>query len=679
MSSDEQRNASTGSAASSVSSGTAIGTGGAASFGGTAPTGPGVPAGATGSASADVVSPGQVLDGRYRIVAKLGEGGMGEVYAAEHVHIEKRVAVKLLRHEILANPEAVTRFRQEARSASSIGHKNIISIEDFGKLTDGRIYLCMELLEGEPLNDLLEQPLGPERILNILIQTCHGLAAAHEKGIVHRDMKPENIFVTIAPDGTEIPKLLDFGIAKVSGNDGDNGLTRTGTIFGTPFYMSPEQALGQRVDHRADIYAMGVIMYECFAGSIPFSGESFMGILTKHITAEPDPPARRALENGRTIPPGIEPIILHAMRKEPDQRYQTMAELIEALIAVHRNLAGPGMSGYMEPHVMGSAALPGLRYGSSGQQSPTPVPQTHRHPSQPVPLLDADGRPATPTPTPHRPGSSTPAPYTADASHTPMPVSASPTGSQHAQPLIPGASPGASADFGPAPRRSSLGLVLAVLAVLLLGGAAGAYVLTDGFRGGLAGLGGEGDGELGGELAGNIGDGTDGDIGDGDFGGHDPVPTPVGAGTEDADAGPAHGADDRGGEPPNGTNDGTDPDGAYISTIVLLNADPEATVFLEGVLVGKTPVNVRVKPGEVKSLVLRRSGYLDAEIELDDSAPKRTVELERKRRRGGGRAGRGGDDDDDPRGTDKPRDPDKPTEPVKDPKKGVGELALPLE
>ncbi|MBA2540505.1 MAG: serine/threonine protein kinase, partial [Deltaproteobacteria bacterium] len=181
---------------------------------------------------------GEVLDNRYRITRKLGEGGMGEVYAADHIHIEKKFAIKLLRPEIVSNPEAVSRFRQEARSSSSIGHRNIIAIEDFGTLNDGRIYMCMELLNGAALNDLITTPQPVERLLNILIQTGHGLAAAHAKNIVHRDMKPENIFVCFQGN-EDIPKILDFGIAKVSGNDGQNNLTRTGTIFGTPFYMAP--------------------------------------------------------------------------------------------------------------------------------------------------------------------------------------------------------------------------------------------------------------------------------------------------------------------------------------------------------------------------------------------------------------------------------------------------------
>ncbi|HTM22513.1 MAG TPA: serine/threonine-protein kinase, partial [Kofleriaceae bacterium] len=166
---------------------------------------------------------GHVLDGRYKVISKLGEGGMGEVYAAEHVHIDKRVAIKLLRPEIVANEEAVRRFQQEARSASSLKNRNIIGIEDFGRLPDGRIYMCMELLDGKALNDLIADPIPADRLLNILIQTGHGLAAAHAKNIVHRDMKPENIFVTREGD-QDVPKLLDFGIAKVSQQEGSNHL-----------------------------------------------------------------------------------------------------------------------------------------------------------------------------------------------------------------------------------------------------------------------------------------------------------------------------------------------------------------------------------------------------------------------------------------------------------------------
>lgn len=308
---------------------------------------------------------GQTLDGRFRIVRLIGEGGMGEVYEAEHLHIERKVAIKLLKPEIVSNEEAVTRFRLEARASSSIGHRNIIKIDDFVVLADGRIYMSMELLSGAPLNELIRTPVAPERLLDILIQTGHGLAAAHAKSIVHRDMKPENIFVTIGPDGEDIPKILDFGIAKVSGNEGQNHLTRTGTIFGTPYYMAPEQALGNPVDARTDIYAVGVILYECFSGSLPFQGESFMGILTQHITTEPEPVAQRAAKAGRTLPQGLAETVARAMQKDPVQRFQTMTEFVNALIEVYRGVMGPGMTAYMES-ATDAASAPPVR--------PTPMP-----------------------------------------------------------------------------------------------------------------------------------------------------------------------------------------------------------------------------------------------------------------------------------------------------------------
>ncbi len=430
------------------------------------------------SGSFDQLAPpsliGEVLDGRYRLVKKLGEGGMGEVYAAEHVHIEKRFAVKLLRQEIVSNKEAVVRFRQEARSASSIGHRNIIAIEDFGELPDGRIYMCMELLNGAPLNDLIRQPMSAERLVNILIQTGHGLAAAHAKGIIHRDMKPENVFVTTTPTGEDIPKLLDFGIAKVAGNDGQNNLTRTGTIFGTPYYMAPEQALGNAVDARTDIYAMGVIMYEVFAGSLPFQGESFMGILTQHITTEPEPIAQRAAKAGRQLPPGIEGIVLRCMQKDPNNRFASMDELVQALVNVYRAVAGAGMSSYMEAFPQSSAS-------SSVPVNYTPPPMTGPGPhGTPMP-----GPHNTPPPGPHGMGG----PMTGPQGYpqggvggpqgmrgTPPPgfQPPGPSGSHSAVPARPGTGPyGAYDPSGSSvipQKKSKAGLIAAIIIVLVVVG-----------------------------------------------------------------------------------------------------------------------------------------------------------------------------------------------------------------
>jgi serine/threonine-protein kinase len=276
---------------------------------------------------------GQVLADRYRVVRLIGEGGMGQVYEAQHVNINKRFALKLLRPEIVSNVEAVARFRQEAWSASSIGHENIIEIEDFATLPSGSVYLAMEFLEGKALSERMREEPPPSfgESLDIMLQVASGLAAAHDKGIVHRDMKPENVFLT-QKHGRPRVKILDFGIAKVSGAEGNKSLTRTGTIFGTPHYMSPEQALGKPLDHRADIYSVGVIMYELFTGKVPFEAESFMGILTKHITTQPMPPRQAAPE--RQIPEAIEAVILRALAKEAEERYQSMAELAGDLAAI---------------------------------------------------------------------------------------------------------------------------------------------------------------------------------------------------------------------------------------------------------------------------------------------------------------------------------------------------------
>ena len=283
---------------------------------------------------------GQILDGRYRILRKLGEGAMGEVYAAEHVAIGKKFAIKLLHPETVSNPEALTRLFQRARSASLITHRNIVEIIDFGQLTDGRVYLSMELLEGAPLGDLTTQPIGVDRLLNILLQAGQGLAAAHARGIIHRDLRPENIFVTTGPRGEDVPKLLDLGIAKVPGDD--RNATRAGTISGTPSYLAPEQAMGRPVDARTDVYALGAIMYECFTGTLPFQGDSFMDILTQQITTEPEPVAQRAARAGRQLPPGLAETITRCLQKDPAQRFQTMDELVTALSQIPHGVVGSG-------------------------------------------------------------------------------------------------------------------------------------------------------------------------------------------------------------------------------------------------------------------------------------------------------------------------------------------------
>jgi hypothetical protein len=289
---------------------------------------------------------GQVLDGRYRIVRKLGDSELGEVYAAEHVFIGKPFAIKLLYPGTASSAAAVTRVLEQARSTSSLTHRNIAQIVAVG-IADGRIYLCMELLEGAALGELTTHPIAVDRLLDIFLQAGQGLAAAHARGIVHRDLKPDNIFVTTGPTGEDVPKLLDFGITEVSGNDGQHHRTRSGTISGTPSYLAPEQARGKPVDARTDIYALGVIMYECFTGTLPFQGGSDLEILAQHITTEPEPVAQRAARAGRQLPPGLAETITRCLQKDPAQRFQAMDELVAALTRLHRGVVESGGAAHM--------------------------------------------------------------------------------------------------------------------------------------------------------------------------------------------------------------------------------------------------------------------------------------------------------------------------------------------
>jgi serine/threonine-protein kinase len=346
---------------------------------------------------------GQILDGRYRILRKLGEGETGEVYAAEFVMIGAPLAIKVLYRETAASTIAVTRYFEHARSASSIGHRNIAGIVDFGRLADGRAYLCMELLAGAALRDLITQPMAVDRLLRILMQAGQGLAAAHARGIIHRDLKPENIFVTISPSGEDVPKLLDFGIADTSSTD-DHLRTRAGTISGTPFYLAPEQARGLPVDARTDIYALGVIMYESFSGTLPFQDESPLAILSQHITMEPEPVAQRAARAGRPLPPGLAEIITRCLQKDPAQRFQTMDELVAALGQIRRDVAGPGwdlpMTASRElPGSVESSPTPGSRdLSGSVESAGSPTPGSRD-------LSDSRESAGSPTPGSRAPGS----------------------------------------------------------------------------------------------------------------------------------------------------------------------------------------------------------------------------------------------------------------------------------
>ena len=276
---------------------------------------------------------GQTIGGRYRIERLLGEGGMGAVYEAEHTLMHKRVAVKVLHAEMSLMSEVVTRFEREAMAAAHIEHPNVATATDFGKLDDGSFFLVLEFVEGQSLREAIRKgPFVASRAVRVARQIASALSRAHGLGIVHRDLKPENVML-VARDGDEdFVKVLDFGIAKVPVGDiapksaaGDKALTQVGMIYGTPEYMPPEQALGQDVDRRADLYSLGVILYEMLASKRPFDDESKVKLLGMHITA-PVPPLPAELQ----VPADLEALIVKLLAKDPKDRLQEAREAIEA-------------------------------------------------------------------------------------------------------------------------------------------------------------------------------------------------------------------------------------------------------------------------------------------------------------------------------------------------------------
>ncbi len=302
---------------------------------------------------------GVVIDQRYQVEGVLGEGGMGTVYEVKHVALGRSFALKVLRADLASEGELGARFLQEARAAARINHPNVVQITDFGTLPSGQTYFVMELLSGTSLRELLrrEGAIQVTFALELIRQVALALGAAHGAGIIHRDLKPDNIQIIGANSDQPVIKVLDFGLAKVAGA---SRLTKKGIVFGTPHYMSPEQAAGDELDQRVDIYALGIVMYEMFTGRVPFEADSFMGVLTKHMYMQPVPPSQ-ILES--TTLGELEAVTLRCLEKDPAKRFPTMAALVEEIDQIRDTWSANGL-----PKVVAGAA--GARLSLSQRQLP---------------------------------------------------------------------------------------------------------------------------------------------------------------------------------------------------------------------------------------------------------------------------------------------------------------------
>ncbi len=324
---------------------------------------------------------GQTI-GNYLVIQKLGEGGMGAVYLAEHPKIGKKVALKVLHAEFSSNEEVTKRFFNEARAVNDIGHPNIVDIIDYGVIQAGNgkqqlVYFIMEYLAGGTLSQLIrtDAPLPPDRALSIAMQVADALAASHRTGIVHRDLKPDNIILLNRGRDRDFVKLLDFGIAKLTNDSEGSSRTRAGIVMGTPAYMSPEQCEGRgNVDLRTDVYALGIVIYEMLTGRVPFIGEGYTEILIQHLTQRPLPPSQY-----RMMPPHVEAVVMKALEKRMELRYPTMDEMMRALAdPVGYVEAHGGVQHFLQIQLMPSTAPVPMRMTPAPF---TPVPGSLHSPS----------------------------------------------------------------------------------------------------------------------------------------------------------------------------------------------------------------------------------------------------------------------------------------------------------
>jgi serine/threonine protein kinase len=296
-----------------------------------------------------------ILNGQFQILQKIGSGGMGAVYKALQPDMNRMVGVKILHPKLANRKDLVSRFRREARAMSQLTHPNTVKVFMFGELDDGSLYIIMEFLEGKNLNQTVrsEGPFALERGLGVLIAACGALDEAHKAGIIHRDLKPENIFLVQSGGVKDFPKLLDFGLAKVGEKQMRPGsviLTQEGMVFGTPEFMSPEQAQGKTLAPASDVYSIAVILYEVLTGKLPFDAKSAMDYISLHVTGTPIPLSQRV--PGKTFPPLLDQIMDRALAKKSEDRFQSAAEFGQALQAVLQGATA------LPAHLVAAPSLP---------------------------------------------------------------------------------------------------------------------------------------------------------------------------------------------------------------------------------------------------------------------------------------------------------------------------------
>lgn len=318
---------------------------------------------------------GKTIDGgEYRVLQRIGTGGMGSVYKAEQPSMNRMVAIKVLHSKFANREDLVSRFRREARTMSQLSHPNTARVYKYGTLDDGSAYFVMDFLEGKNLAHTVRQqgPMAPERALNIMIQVCGALDEAHRAGIIHRDLKPENIFLTRHGSGDDFPKVLDFGLAKVGEKQMGRGsmmLTQQGMVFGTPEFMSPEQTQGEALDPRSDVYSLGLILYELLTGKLPFEAKKPIDVMKAHVKMPPIPLNDRV--DGKTFDPRLWQAIEKALAKKPKDRHESALAFADALRAC---LPGAPTASAREAVLRAESALPDSTPNPFRPDAPPRVP-----------------------------------------------------------------------------------------------------------------------------------------------------------------------------------------------------------------------------------------------------------------------------------------------------------------